>query len=43
MPPKKMEAKVAALKNEVANLRNALVTMQSKADENQEKLIAMLA
>lgn len=42
MPPKKMEAQVAALESEVVSLRNVLTTMQSKAEENQEKLITML-
>lgn len=42
MPPKKMEAKVAALESEVASLCSVLVTMQSKAKENQAKLLTLL-
>ena len=43
MPPKKMEAKVAALESEVASLCSVLVTMQSKAKENQAKLLRWIA
>lgn len=54
MPSKKkekvMEAKVAALETEMANVKRALLVMESKADENQSKadenhqtLMAMLA
>lgn len=42
MPPKKMETKVAALESEVAQLKAAFQAMQLKADENQEKLVALL-
>lgn len=42
MPPKKMEAKVAALENEVASLQTTLTAMQMKVDSNQEQLLAML-
>lgn len=42
MPPKKMDAKIAALENEVAGLKNAFMAMQMKAEENQEPLIALL-
>lgn len=42
MPPKKMEAKVAALESEVASIRSAIREMQLKAEENQERLVALL-
>lgn len=42
MPPKKMEAKVAALESEVASIRSVIREMQLKAEENQERLIALL-
>lgn len=42
MPPKKMEAKVAALENEVASIKDAIQTIHLKIDANQEKLIALL-
>lgn len=33
---KKMEAKIAALENEVTDLKTTLGSMQMKTDENQE-------
>ncbi|RDY02009.1 hypothetical protein CR513_14597, partial [Mucuna pruriens] len=38
-----MEAKVAALEHEMASIKPVLVAMQRKAEENQEKLMAMLS
>lgn len=43
MPPKKMEAKVAALETEVASLRTTLVTVQEQAENNQARLIDLLS
>lgn len=43
MLPKQMETRVAALESEVASLKTAIHTMQLKAVENQEKLIALLS
>lgn len=43
MPPKKMEAKVAALESEVAGLKTTMKSMQLKAEENHERLIALLS
>lgn len=37
-----MEVKVAALENEMANLKVTLAKMQSRAEENQERLITLL-
>lgn len=42
MPPKKMEAKVAALESEVASIKDAINAIHLKVDANQEKLIALL-
>lgn len=42
MPPKKMEAKVAALESEVANLRTTLITMQERAENHQAQLLDLL-
>lgn len=39
MPPKKMEAKIAALESEVTNLKTTVAMMS----ENQEKMMTMLA
>lgn len=38
-----MEAKVAALENEIANLRTTLTTMQERAESHQAQLLEMLA
>ncbi|KAL5127100.1 hypothetical protein HKD37_14G039583 [Glycine soja] len=39
MPPKKMEAKVATLENEVVSIKDVLQVLNLKVDVNQEKLI----
>lgn len=43
MPPKKMEAKVPALEKEVVGLKTTMQSMQLKAKENHERLIALLS
>lgn len=42
MPPKKMEAKVAVLENEVTSIKDALQALNLEVDVNQDKLIALL-
>lgn len=42
MPPKKMEAKMAALENEVANMKVTLAEMRAQAAADQERLVSLI-
>lgn len=43
MPPKKMEAKVAAFETKVEGLKSILQVSQIKVEDNQERLIIIIS